>query len=118
VYTIEDREKTRRAEAESEDVKSYDKRKHVPFRGRVWKEDYVCQSTQGNVGYRSEQLATSDRAIILLRKLLIEAMETVRKGGTPKGVIPREKEAETVSLEAYRAVLSKSQVQELLNGRS
>jgi len=117
-HTIEDREKARRAEAESEDVKSYDKRQHVPFRGRVWKEDYVCQSTQGNVGYRREQLGTSDRAIILLRKLLIEAMEAVRKGGTPKGIIPREKEADMVTLEAYRAVLSKSQVQELLNGRS
>ena len=118
VNPIEDREKTRRAEADTEDVKSYDKRKHVPFRGRVWKEDYVCQSTQGNVGYRREQLASSDRAIILLRKLLIEAMETVQNGGTPRGIIPREKETEMIPLEAYRAVLSKSQVQELLNGRS
>ena len=99
-------------------MKEYDKRKHVPFRGQVWKEDYVCQSTQGNVGYRREALATSDRAIILLRKLLLEAMAIVQNGGTPVGIIPREKESQIITLEAYRAVLSKPQVKELLNGHS
>ena len=113
---IEQREKARHAQPDAATVKEYDKRKHVPFRGQVWKEDYVCQSTQGNVGYRREHLATSDRAIILLRKLLLEAMETVQNGGTPKGIIPREKEGVTINLAAYRAVLSKSQAQELLAG--
>jgi len=97
-------------------VKEYDKRKYMPFKGQVWKEDYVCQSTQGNVGYRREYLAASDRAIILLRKLLLEAMETVQNGGTPKGIIARAKENEMISLEAYRAVLTKTQVEQLLNG--
>ena len=115
---IEEREKTRRSTPAADDVKEYDKRKHVPFRGRVWKEDYVCQSTQGNVGYRREALATSDRAIILLRKLLLEAMATVQNGGIPVGIIPREKESQMITLEAYRAVLSKPQVKELLNGHS
>jgi phenylpropionate dioxygenase-like ring-hydroxylating dioxygenase large terminal subunit len=117
VSTVQEREQTRRSAPEDEEVKEYDKRKFMPFKGRVWKEDYVCQSTQGNVGYRRECLATSDRAIILLRKQLIEAMETVQNGGTPKGIIPKAKENETITLEAYRAVLSKSQVQQLLNGR-
>jgi len=112
---IEEREKARRASPSAVAVKEYDKRKHVPFKGQVWKEDYVCQSTQGNVGYRREYLATSDRAIILLRKQLLEVMETVQNGGTPMGIIPKEKENEMISLEAYRAVLTKSQVQQLLN---
>jgi phenylpropionate dioxygenase-like ring-hydroxylating dioxygenase large terminal subunit len=117
VNTVQEREQARRAVPGDTGVKEYDKRKLMPFRGRVWKEDYVCQSTQGNVGYRREHLATSDRAIILLRKQLIEAMETVRNGGTPQGIIPRAKENEMITLDAYRAVLSKSQVQQLLDGR-
>jgi hypothetical protein len=117
-HLIEEREKTRRATPNTDTAKEYDKRKYVPFRGRVWKEDYVCQSTQGYVGHRRESLATSDRAIILLRKQLLEAMETVQNGGTPKGILPKAKENEMISLDAYRAVLSKSQVQQLLNGHS
>jgi len=42
----------------------------------------------------------------------------VRNGGTPKGIIPKAKTNEMISLEAYRAVLTKSQVAQLLNGRS
>jgi hypothetical protein len=61
-------------------------------------------------------LATSDRAIILLRKQLLEAMETVQNGGVPKGIVPKAKENDMISLEAYRAVLSKPQVEQLLNG--
>ncbi len=86
---VDEREKARRAGPSAANVKEYDKRKYVPFKGQVWKEDYVCQSTQGNVGYRRENLATSDCAIILLRKQLLEAMEIVRNGGTPKGIIPK-----------------------------
>jgi phenylpropionate dioxygenase-like ring-hydroxylating dioxygenase large terminal subunit len=114
---IDQREKTRRSEPD-QPVKDYDKRKYVPFRGNVWKEDYVCQSTQGNVGYRREHLAASDRAIILLRKLLLEAMAAVQNGGTPLGIIPKEKENDTITLEAYRAVLSHEEVKELLNHQS
>jgi len=76
----------------AEPVKEYDKRKNVPYRGQVWKEDYVCQSTQGKIGYRNEQLATSDRGVILLRKRLMEAIETVQKGGVPIGVVPKAKQ--------------------------
>jgi phenylpropionate dioxygenase-like ring-hydroxylating dioxygenase large terminal subunit len=111
---IEQREKTRRAEPD-EPKKDYDKRKYMPFRGNVWKEDYVCQSTQGNVGYRREYLAASDRAIIMLRKLLLEAMATVEAGGTPLGIIAKEKQNETIILDAHRAVLTHEEVKELLN---
>ena len=115
-HLIEEREKTRRASPNAANVKEYDKRKFMPFKGQVWKEDYVCQSTQGYVGHRREHLATSDRAIILLSKQLLEAMETVQNGGVPKGIVPKAKENDMISLEAYRAVLSKPQVEQLLNG--
>jgi hypothetical protein len=105
VAVIEKRDKSRYAPPTAEPVKEYDQRKHVPYRGQVWKEDYVCQSTQGKIGYRDEQLATSDRGVILLRKLLLEAIETVQRGGVPQGIIPKEKAHEMITLDAFRRIL-------------
>ena len=111
---IKKRDQSRYAPPAAEPVKEYDKRKYVPYRGQVWKEDYVCQSTQGKVGYRSEQLATSDRGVILLRKLLMEAVETVRRGGEPLGIIPKHKENEIITLEAFRRILPVSEAAALM----
>ena len=111
---IKKRDQSRYAPPAAEPVKEYDKRKHVPYRGQVWKEDYVCQSTQGKIGYRHEQLGTSDRGVILLRKLLMEAIETVQKGGEPQGIIPKEKEDQLITLDAFRRILPKPAVAELL----
>jgi 5,5'-dehydrodivanillate O-demethylase oxygenase subunit len=111
---IKKRDQSRYAPPAAEPVKEYDKRKYVPYRGQVWKEDYVCQSTQGKIGYRHEQLGTSDRGVILLRKLLMEAIETVQKGGEPQGIIPKEQEHELITLDAFRRILPKSAVAELL----
>jgi 5,5'-dehydrodivanillate O-demethylase len=111
---ITKRDQTRYAPPIAEPVKEYDKRKNVPYRGQVWREDYVCQSTQGKIGYRNEQLATSDRGVILLRKLLMEAIDTVQKGGVPMGVVPKEKENETISLDAFRRILPKSELNQVM----
>jgi len=111
---IKKRDQSRYAPPAAEPVKEYDKRKYVPYRGQVWKEDYVCQSTQGKIGYRHEQLGTSDRGVILLRKLLMEAIETVQKGGEPQGIIPKEQEHKLIILDAFRRILPKSDVAELL----
>ena len=35
-----------------------------------------------------EHLGTTDRAVILLRQLLLEAVKTVQAGGAPRGVDP------------------------------
>jgi hypothetical protein len=80
----------------------------------VWKEDNVCQSTQGRIGYRDEQLATSDRGVILLRKILLEAIETVQQGGVPQGIIPKEKENEMITLDAFRLILPQSELDQVL----
>ena len=49
-------------------------------------QDRALQETMGIIADRSkEKLGTSDRAIIMARKLLVEAIKTVGDGGTPRG---------------------------------
>lgn len=114
VDLIKKRDQTRYAPPAAEPVKEYDKRAHVPYRGQVWREDYVCQSTQGKIGYRDEQLATSDRGVILLRKILLEAIETVQRGGIPQGIIPKEKQDEMITLDAFRLILPHSKLEQMM----
>jgi hypothetical protein len=51
----------------------------------VRREDIACQATQPILGARKEQLATSDKGVILLRKLILEGVRAVAAGRTPKG---------------------------------
>jgi hypothetical protein len=44
----------------------------------------------------------------------MEAIETVQKGGEPQGIIPKEKEDKLITLDAFRRILPKSDVAELL----
>ena len=69
-----------------EERKPYDNRRFAPFRGSVRREDIACQGTQPLVGARKEQLATSDKGVILLRKLILEGVRAVAEGRAPKGV--------------------------------
>jgi len=114
VDLIKKRDQSRYAPPTAEPVKEYDKRKHVPYRGQVWREDYVCQSTQGKIGYRDEQLATSDRGVILLRKLLLEAIETVQRGDVPQGIVSKEKANEMITLDAFRLILPLDQLESVM----
>jgi phenylpropionate dioxygenase-like ring-hydroxylating dioxygenase large terminal subunit len=82
---------SRRIEANTE-KKEYDKRKYSPFRGSVRTEDIMTQSTQGLTGERKEQLATSDKGVILIRKIILNAIQTVQDGQTPKGVSSRDED--------------------------
>lgn len=68
-----------------EERKPYDNRRFAPFRGSVRREDIACQGTQPLVGARKEQLATSDKGVILLRKLILEGVRAVAEGRAPKG---------------------------------
>ena len=83
---------SRKVEAKAE-KKPYDRRKYSPFRGNVRTEDIACQATQPLIDERREQLATSDKGVILIRKIIRNAIESVQKGGIPKG-IPAPSEAE------------------------
>lgn len=74
---------SRKVEAQAE-KKPYDRRKYAPFRGNVRTEDITCQATQPLLDQRREQLATSDRGVILLRKLILNDIETVQRGERPR----------------------------------
>jgi 5,5'-dehydrodivanillate O-demethylase len=56
--------------------------------GKVWMQDYMAWETAGAVFDRSrEHLATADKGIIVLRKLLKTEMNKVKKGKDPLGVV-------------------------------
>ena len=54
---------------------------------QTWKQDYVAIVSQGSLVDRSrERLGTSDRGIIQLRRVYMEAIVAVQEGRDPKGV--------------------------------
>jgi 5,5'-dehydrodivanillate O-demethylase len=77
----------RAKEAPVQEVMPYDKRKFMPFKGNVRKEDLVTQGTQGLLGERDEQLGVSDRGVIKFRKIVLNAIETALNGGRLKGIV-------------------------------
>jgi hypothetical protein len=79
----------RAKETPTEQVKPYDKRKYMPYKGNIRKEDLVTQGTQRLLGERQEQLGVSDRGVIKFRKIVLEAIETALSGGRPKGVVDK-----------------------------
>ncbi len=86
--------KTLRAkEMPAEEVKPYDKRRFMPYKGNIRQEDIITQGTQGLLGERGEQLGVSDRGVIKFRKIVLEAIETALSGGRPKGVIGKSESA-------------------------
>jgi phthalate 4,5-dioxygenase len=87
--------------------KQYDHRKYSPFRGSVRSEDIMSQSTQGTIGERKEQLATSDKGVILLRKIILDAIQTVQKGGRPKGVPSGGHPAEVIDINSFTGIRAK-----------
>ncbi len=76
---------SRKVETQAE-KKPYDRRKFAPFRGSVRTEDIACQATQPLLDKRSEHLATSDRGVIMLRKIILDDIEAVRRGQAPRSL--------------------------------
>ena len=99
---------SRRIEANTE-KKEYDKRKYSPFRGSVRSEDIMTQSTQGLTGERKEQLATSDKGVILIRKIILNAIQTVQDGQTPKGVSSRD-EDRMIEIDSFTGIRAKGAI--------
>jgi nitrite reductase/ring-hydroxylating ferredoxin subunit len=67
--------------------KAYDKRKYSGWEGIPALEDLVLQESQGEIPERRlEHLASSDRGVIMMRRLWHKAMEDVGNGRDPKGV--------------------------------
>jgi hypothetical protein len=94
-------------EKPKEEVKEYDRRKYVPFKGNIRQEDVMTQSTQGFLGARGEQLGVSDRGVILFRRLVREAIEAAWTGGVPRGVLPKNRAEEMIQLHSFAGVRAK-----------
>jgi hypothetical protein len=98
----------RAGETPVEEVKPYDKRKYMPYKGNIRQEDLVTQGTQGLLGERDENLGVSDRGVIKFRKIVQEAIETAINGGRPKGIVDKNQETELYRLDTEVGVRAKS----------
>ena len=68
--------------------KPYDKRRYKGWEGIPALEDLVLQESQGEIPERRfEHLATSDRGVIMMRRIWHKAMADVAEGKAPKGVL-------------------------------
>ena len=98
----------RSQEAPKEKVKEYDKRPYMPYKGNVRLEDIVTQGTQGLLDQREEHLGVSDRGVIMLRRILREAIQTAVGGGRPKGVIEKREAERLIELDSFTGVRAKT----------
>ena len=94
----------RKREEPKDTRKPYDKRPLMPFRGNVRKEDIVTQGTQRLLGERDEHLGTSDRGIIMLRKMVRDAIAKSAAGEAPKGLYLTENAEGLVKLDSFVGV--------------
>lgn len=101
---------SRKIEAQS-DKKPYDQRKYSPFRGNVRTEDLACQSTQPLLGERREQLGTSDKGVILIRKVILNAIKAVQENRSPKGVLRPDQADELLGIDAFTGLRAKGTLQ-------
>lgn len=97
----------RAKETPVQEVMPYDKRKFMPYKGNVRKEDLVTQGTQGLLGERREQLGVSDRGVIKFRKIVLDAIETALNGGQPKGMVGKKQAGELYRLETQVGLRAK-----------
>jgi phenylpropionate dioxygenase-like ring-hydroxylating dioxygenase large terminal subunit len=85
----------------------YDQRRFSPFRGNVRTEDIACQATQPLLDRRKEQLATSDKGVILIRKIILNAMRAVQENRLPKGVLSDGGGDEMIAIDSFTGVRAK-----------
>jgi hypothetical protein len=97
---------SRKVEAKTE-KKPYDRRKYSPFRGNVRTEDIACQATQPLLDERKEQLATSDKGVILIRRIILGAIQAVQENRTPKGVVQSSQAHDLVDIDSFTGVRAK-----------
>ena len=96
--------KMRKRENPKGEVKPYDKRPLMPFRGNIRQEDIVTQGTQRLLGEREERLGTSDRGIIMLRRMIRDAIDAVAAGKEPKALRLKENAEGLVKLDSFVGV--------------
>jgi 5,5'-dehydrodivanillate O-demethylase len=94
----------RQRETPIQEVKPYDRRKYMPYKGNIRQEDIMTQGTQGLLGERAEQLGVSDRGVIKFRKIVLEAINTALRGGRPKGLVTNNAVSEIYRLDTQVGV--------------
>ena len=98
----------RKREVPKQEVKEYDHREHMPFRGNVRREDVMTQGTQGILSQRPEHLGTSDVGVIMIRRLLRQNIQAAVNGERPKGVLTWDQAEDLFQLDSFVGVRSKS----------
>jgi len=73
----------------------------MPFRGSVRQEDVMAQSTQRPLGAREERLGASDRGVIVLRRLVRDAIEAVQRGERPRGAPSPDQAERLVAFDSF-----------------
>lgn len=67
---------------------------------KVLVQDSMCWESQGSIVDRSQEtLGAADRGIVLLRRMLREQIELVQKGGTPLGVLAKDRAPAIIELD-------------------
>ena len=94
----------RKREAPKGEVKPYDTRPLMPYRGNIRQEDIVTQGTQRLLGEREERLGNSDRGIIMLRRMIRDAIDAVAAGREPKALRLEENAEGLVKLDSFVGV--------------
>ena len=96
--------------ATTAEKRSYDRRRYAPFRGSVRTEDIACQGTQPLLDQRREQLATSDKGVILIRKIILSAIQAVQENRAPKGVLQPGEANELITIDSFTGVRARGLV--------
>ncbi|MEO6165747.1 MAG: hypothetical protein ABIP88_16575, partial [Candidatus Binatia bacterium] len=98
---------SRKVEVQAEQRPVYDRRRFAPFRGSVRSEDIACQSTQKILGERREQLAASDRGVIMLRTLILNDIESVRRGEPPRALANAQERDGLIKIDSFTGLRRK-----------
>ncbi|WP_337180027.1 Rieske 2Fe-2S domain-containing protein [Hydrogenophaga borbori] len=81
----------------------------------ILRQDTLIQSSQGVVQPREhEHLATSDRGVMLLRRILKECIDAVARGEDPRGVFRDPPAQGVIYVEAVEEIVSEEEFQALL----
>jgi phenylpropionate dioxygenase-like ring-hydroxylating dioxygenase large terminal subunit len=81
-----------------------DHRKYAGFRGSIRLEDIVTQSTQPQLGCRAERLGASDRGVIMLRKLVQQAIVDAAENRRPKGVLSPAEAGQVIDIGGFAGI--------------
>jgi 5,5'-dehydrodivanillate O-demethylase len=85
----------------------------------VLRQDTLIQASQGTIQPREdEHLATSDRGVIKLRRIIKEGIDAVAKGEDPRGIIRQHPEDGVARIEVAEEVISDTEFDELMAHQS